>query len=61
MTAITWNGEPIRTSFDYPPIPIRHFDYSAWLDGHEEGRTGRGPTEMAAVCDLIEQLVEDAA
>ena len=50
----------IRTSYDYPPIPIRQFDWSAWFDGQEEGPIGRGLTEQAAIADLLE-LAEDAS
>lgn len=55
-----WNGSDIKADFDYPPIPIRSFDYSAWLAGHEdEGMTiGRGATCGEAVADLIQQLYE---
>lgn len=47
----------IKTSFDYPPIPVRHLDWSAWIDGYEEdGPHGRGSTQTEAVIDLMEQL-----
>lgn len=49
----------IKTSFDYPPIPTRNADWSAVVDGYDEGDPiGRGPTEMAALADLLRQLVE---
>jgi hypothetical protein len=51
----------IKTSFDYPPIPIRNFDWSAWDDDAYDGPgspLGRGPTEDAAIADLLEQLTE---
>lgn len=49
----------IRTSHDYPPIPIRDFDWSAVTDDYEPGHPiGRGPTEQAAIDDLKEQLAE---
>lgn len=44
----------IHTSFDYPPIPVRSMDWSAYVD--PEGPIGRGPTEEAAIADLKEQL-----
>lgn len=45
----------IVTENTYPPIPIRDFDWHAWLDGHEEdGMYGSGRTEAEAVKDLIE-------
>jgi hypothetical protein len=50
----------IVTSHDYPPIPLRHFDWSAWVDGteSEDMVLGHGATEAAAIADLIEQLDE---
>jgi hypothetical protein len=61
----------IRVSFDYPPIPIRTLDYSAYVDGtmdadydYERGRyvsttpIGHGETAEQAISDLIEQLEE---
>jgi hypothetical protein len=56
MTAIY----EIRTGYYPPPIPIRNFDWSAWVDGREEWLTGRGPTEEAAIADLKEQIEEAA-
>lgn len=45
----------IRTSFDYPPIPDRSCDWSAYREGYEPGDPiGRGPTEQAAIDDLID-------
>jgi hypothetical protein len=54
----------IVTSNVYPPIPIRvpirEFDWCAYLDGKEEaGPYGWGMTEAEAIADLKEQL--DAA
>jgi hypothetical protein len=48
----------VKTNFDYPPIPIRSMDWSAWLDGREEWHIGRGATESAAIADLREQLTD---
>jgi hypothetical protein len=45
----------ILTSFDYPPIPDRRWDWSAWHDGREESNIGRGTTEAEAIADLKEQ------
>ena len=45
---------PIRTAHDYPPIPYRNLDWSAWYDGHEEGDYGHGATEAEAIQDLID-------
>lgn len=59
MSQLTWNGEKVRVNFDYPPIPIRSFDWSAWLDGREEfGPYGCGPSRDMAIADLLEQLYE---
>jgi hypothetical protein len=47
----------IRTNCDFPPIPIRSFDWSAWIDGREEdGPYGHGATEVEAIADLKEQI-----
>ena len=47
----------IVTSFVYPPIPWRQFDWCAWIDGDEEsGPYGYGPTEDAAIADLRDEL-----
>ena len=47
------------TKFIYPPIPIRSFDWTAYLDGDEEsGPYGYGATEAAAILDL-EALLQD--
>jgi hypothetical protein len=49
-------SERIHTYFDYPPIPIRSMDWSAYRDGYEPGcLIGRGPTKDAAIADLLEQ------
>lgn len=46
---------PIVTSFVYPPIPLRQFDWCAYRDGHEEdGHYGWGHTEGKAIEDLLE-------
>lgn len=54
----------ITTSHDYPPIPTRNCDWSAidsdTYDGapdtHPPCPIGRGPTEEAAIRDLLEQI-----
>lgn len=50
--------EKIRTSFIYPPIPIRQFDWAAWFDGEEEYLTGHGQTEQDAIEDLRQQAAD---
>ena len=57
-------GEPIRTSFDYPPIPDRRFDWSAVTDSYDGAEDsqcpiGHGRTEQDAIDDLI-ALIEDS-
>lgn len=45
---------PIVTHHDFPPIPWRDFDWVAYRDGREEeGGYGYGPTEHAAIADLL--------
>lgn len=53
----------IKTSHDYPPIPIRAFDWSAIDDDTYDGEgcpVGHGATEAEAIADLLEQI-EDRA
>lgn len=45
----------IVTEHTFPPIPVREFDYHAWIDGFEEdGMYGHGRTEREAIEDLID-------
>ena len=63
------HGVKIHTSFDYPPIPVRSFDWSAVTDNYDcdcdqDGffsscPIGHGATEQEAINDLIEQLREN--
>lgn len=48
----------ISTEYIYPPIPDRRWDWSAVDDDTYEGGApiGYGPTEEAAIADLMEQL-----
>jgi hypothetical protein len=47
----------IRTEHVFPPIPLRQFDWSAVLDDYDPGcPIGQGPTEEAAVADLLDQI-----
>lgn len=47
--------EKIITSYDYPPIPIRNYDWSAIRESYDEGDLiGYGKTEQEAIGDLIE-------
>ena len=48
--------EQILTEHVYPPIPDRSHDWRAYRDGYEPGKpVGYGPTEQAAINDLLEQ------
>lgn len=54
----------VRTNFDYPPIPVRNFDWSAVDDDTYDGEgcpIGHGATEQEAIADLLEQIEERAA
>jgi hypothetical protein len=43
----------IITKHEYPPIPIRSFDWCAYHEGEEEqGWYGWGATEAEAISDL---------
>jgi hypothetical protein len=59
------NGFNIRTNYDYPPIPVRQFDWSAIDDDTYDGADdsscpiGHGATEQDAIDDLLEQIDED--
>jgi hypothetical protein len=50
----------ILTEFVYPPIPLRCFDWSAVDDDtyDGDGPIGHGPTEEAAISDLMGQIEE---
>ena len=61
------NGLRIRTHNEFPPIPIREFDWSAidddTYDGAEDSHCpiGRGATEQEAIDDLVAMLEETNA
>ncbi len=46
----------IMTTFVFPPIPTRQFDWQAHYDGEEDEQydAGYGRTEADAIVDLIE-------
>jgi hypothetical protein len=49
----------IVTHYDYPPIPIRCFDWSAIDYDTYDGPgcpVGRGATEQEAITDLLKKL-----
>lgn len=49
----------IVTHHEYPPIPIREFDWCAHYEGDEEsGPRGWGPTEAEAIADLRDNYDE---
>jgi hypothetical protein len=51
----------IRVTCVCPPIPLRQFDYCAYIDGHEEetARYGWGFTRPEAIADLLQVLAEE--
>lgn len=54
----TPNRHGIVTVYVYPPIPVRDMDWMAYIEGDEEGPTGRGETEADALLDLAGQLAD---
>jgi hypothetical protein len=51
----------IRTEHVHPPIPDRRWDWRAWDDDTFDGpgsSQGEGPTEAAAIADLMAQIEE---
>jgi hypothetical protein len=49
----------IKTSYVFPPIPDRSFDWIAYYDGHEEdNNNGFGKTEKEAIQDLKDNCQE---
>ena len=50
----------IKTYFEYPPIPVRDFDWIAYDDDtYDEGSIiGRGRTEQDAIDDLLDQIAD---
>ena len=52
--------DKIITSYYYPPIPIRDYDWSAVREDYDEGDfIGYGKTKQDAIDDLICQESED--
>lgn len=50
----------IITEYVHPPIPIRHYDWSAVYEGYEPGDPiGWGPDEASAMADLILSATEE--
>ncbi len=57
----------IITEYVYPPIPMRNFDWAAYREGYDcdcdgdgyfsKDPVGHGPTEQAAIADLL--TIED--
>lgn len=49
--------DTIVTLYIYPPIPVRSFDWCAYLEGDEEdGPRGFGKTKEEAIENLKEEL-----
>ena len=70
MAIHTINGIKVRTTHEFPPIPVRDMDWSAVdddtydVDCDQDGffsncPVGRGATEQEAIDDLMAQM-EDA-
>jgi hypothetical protein len=54
------NGQPVRTHWQFPPIPIRSFDWTAVLEHYDLGAPiGYGATEKDAIADLLQQLADE--
>lgn len=54
------SGASVSTRFVYPPIPVRAYDWMAWVGDYEPGCVvGCGATEEAAVADLREQVEDE--
>jgi hypothetical protein len=47
----------ISTSFIFPPIPLRQYDWMAYVDP-ESGPFGHGATEEEAKADLLSHMVD---
>ena len=50
-----YKAKDLKTAFINPPIPVRFFDWVAWIDGDEE-HVGTGKTELEAAENLFENL-----
>ena len=47
----------IKTAYLYPPIPVRNFDWQAYIEDQEEdGPVGYGHTKEEAINDLWLEL-----
>ena len=47
-------------TYDFPPIPIRAFDWVVYEDGQEEAMNyGYGATREEAIADWFEQHTEE--
>jgi hypothetical protein len=51
-------GPWIRVEFEAPPIPVRDYDWHAWIDGDEEWGAFHAPTKYEALERLAEALAE---
>ena len=51
----------IITHNEFPPIPIRSFDWMATYDNYEPGSPiGYGATEQEAIADLVENFPDES-
>ena len=59
VKALLEKCEDIKTSYVFPPVPNRNFDWEATFEYYEPGDLiGRGPTESDAINDLVEQYLD---
>lgn len=49
----------IITEHVNPPVPTPAWDWSAHFEGAEDGPIGRGPDEVTAIMDLMNNLEDD--
>lgn len=48
----------IKTAHVCPPIPLRDFDWLAYVKDQESSLRGWGKTQIDAICNLLEQIEE---
>jgi hypothetical protein len=64
MTVHEIDGWTIHTEHDFPPIPLRSYDWSACLSDYDGAPdagwqpVGHGRTEQEAIDDLLRQIEE---
>ena len=54
---ITQNTVTIKVSHDRPPVPVKFYDWSAYVDElHPDGPVGYGETKHRAIYNLLIEL-----